>query len=407
MRCRECGAELAADVRGCPACDADAGEALPVLDLDDTELGIRTEDRYAYVPPGPKWIRRRVHDTSKQVPIAVLVGLVLFFVLGAFLQRSGRDRAEPPREVTAQSLPGLHRSTGASLLLLAPDGLHTLDVDGRRVRTGSIAELPAGPVTAATTSGNRAVVVVDHRAYVVPLSLEGPAAGIGPAVEVYPSHRAGRVWLLTYPADGSVVAREVGLDGVETSPAAVLGGSATVRGAAGAGVIVDRLGADGTRSLATWDPTRPSEPAATFRTDALFVAASGDVVASRPSGCSAPRCDLYLDEPASGQHRVIEDALGRGGVTAAAFTGNGRRLAVVESDGGRSRGVIVDTSTGTVTRFVADPVAAARPALAWSRDGAWLFVATGGGAVDAVDRRGHAYAVTTPGVEEGVGLLAR
>lgn len=406
MRCRECGTELAADVRACPACDADAGEALPVLDLDDAEVGIRTEDRYAYVPPGPQWIRRRVHDTSKQLPIAVLIGLGLFFVLSVLLQRSTSDRAEPPRQVAAQNLPSLHRTTGTSLLVLAPDGLHTLDVDGRRLRTGSIAELPPGAVTAATTNGDRAVVVVDHRAYAVPLSLDGPATGIGPAVEVYPSHRTGRVWLLTYPADGSVIARELTVDGVETSSPAVLGGSATVRGAAGDGVVVDRLGADGTRSLAAWDPTHPAEPPTTFRTDALFVAATRDVVASRPSGCSAARCDLYLDAPATGQHRVIENALGAGGVTAAAFTGNGHRLAVVESDGARSRGTIVDTTTGAVTRFAADPVAQARPALAWSRDGSWLFVATTTDTVDAVDRRGRSYAVTVPGVEEGAGLLA-
>jgi hypothetical protein len=406
MRCRECGTELADDVRGCPACDADAGEALTALDLDDTELGMRTEDRYAYVPPGPQWIRRRVHDSSKQLPIAILVGLAVFFVLGALLQRSGRDRAEPPREVKAQNLPGLHRTTGATLLLLAPDGLRTLDVDGQRVRTGAVAELPGGPITAATTSGDQTVVVVDHRAYAVPLSLEGPATGIGPAVEVYPSHRSGRVWLLTYPADGSVVARELGLDGVETTPTAVLSGSATVRGAAGEGVVIDRLGADGTRSLATWDPARPGEPPATFRTDALFVATGRNVVASRSSGCSDQQCDLFLDDPTSGQHRVIGNALSGGGVAAAAFTDNGRRLAVVESDGARSRGTIVDTSTGKVTRFVADPVAASRPALAWSRNGAWLFVATNTDTVDAVDRRGRAYTVSVPAVK-GAGVLAR
>src|SRR5204862_7410434 len=157
-------------------------------------------------------------------------------------------------EGVAQRLPGLDRTAGAPLRLLAPDGHHTLAVVGQRVRTGSAAELPAGPITAAATSGDQTVVVVDHRAYVVPLSLDGPAASLGPAVEVYPSQHAGRVWMLTYPADGSVVARELGLDGVEATPAAVLGGSATVRGAAGDGVIVDRLGADGTRSLAAWNP---------------------------------------------------------------------------------------------------------------------------------------------------------
>jgi hypothetical protein len=308
--------------------------------------------------------------------------------------------------VTAQSLPSLHRTTGASLLVLAPDGLHTLDVDGQRVRTGSVAELPVGPVTAAAATGDRAVVVVDHRAHVVPLSLEGPAAGIGPAVEVFASHRSERVWLLTYPADGTVVAREVGLDGVETVPPAVLGGSATVRGATGVGLVIDRLGPDGNRSLATWNPERPDEPPTTFRPDALFVAAYRNVVVSRRPSCTGPQCDLYADDVASGQHRVIANALGGGGVAAAAFTDSGRRLAVVESVGARSQGAIVDTSTGRVTRFVADPVAASRPALAWSRDGAWLFVATSDGSIDAVDRRGRAYTIPAPAVE-GAGLLAR
>src|SRR5947199_10216706 len=108
MRCRECGAEHAADVRGCPACDADAGEALPVVDLDDSELGIRTEDRYAYVPPGPQWIRRRVHDSSKQIPIAILVGLAVFFMIGAMIQRTPCDRDVPPYTQKAPYRSGKH-----------------------------------------------------------------------------------------------------------------------------------------------------------------------------------------------------------------------------------------------------------------------------------------------------------
>ena len=103
---------------------------------------------------------------------------------------------------------------------------------------------------------------------------------------------------------------------------------------------------------------------------------------------------------------MISNALSGGGVAAAAFTDNGRRLAVVESDGARSQGTIVDTATGKVTPFVADPLATSRPALAWSHDGAWLFVATSTAAVDAVDRRGRAFAVSIPAVE-GAGVLAR
>ena len=103
---------------------------------------------------------------------------------------------------------------------------------------------------------------------------------------------------------------------------------------------------------------------------------------------------------------MIGSALSSGGVAAAAFTDNGRRLAVVESDGARSRGTIVDTATGEVTPFVADTVATSRPALAWSHDGAWLFVATNTHTVDAVDRHGRAFGVSVPAVEDA-GLLVR
>jgi hypothetical protein len=406
MRCRGCGAELADDVEGCPACDATAGESLPVLDLDDDELGIRTEDRYAYIPPGPKWIRRRVHDESTRIPIVILAGLLLLFLVGAWLQQGSRDRADPRRNVTAEALPALRQPTRASLLVLMPTGLQTLDVDRRRVRTGGVAELPVGPVTAATTSGDDVVLVVDHRAYVVPLTLDGPAVGIGAAVEAFPSAGPGRVWLLTYPPDGTVLAREVDFAGAETTPPAVLGGSVTVRTAAGDGLVTDRLGTDGTRALGIWDPAQPATAPVTFRTNALFVAGARDVVASRDAGCGARRCDLYLDDLATGRERVIGNALGRGGVAAAAFSADGRHLAVVESDAGRSRGTLVDTKTGALTPFATGPVASTRPAIAWSRDGAWLFVATSEGRIDAVSARGRGYSVPTDRLDSAA-LIAR
>jgi hypothetical protein len=393
MRCRGCGAELADDVRDCPACNADAGEALPVVELEDDELGIRTEDRYAYVPPGPKWIPRRIHHDSARVPIAILVGLLLVFLVGAWLQQSSRDRGAPRPDARPAGLPTLQQPTGASLLVLTPDGLHALDVDKHQVRKAGIAELPVGAVTAATTSGDHAVLVVDHRAYVVPLSLDGPATGIGSAVEVFPSKRDRRVWLLTYPPDGTVAAREVDLDGAETTPPAVLGGSATVRAAAGDGLVIERLSSDGTRSLAMWDPDRPADAPVTFRTGVLFVAAGRDVVASRDAACVARRCDLYLDDLATGSQRVIGRAFGRGGIAAAAFSTDVRLLAVIESDGDRLRGTFVNTMTGALTPFAVDPVARARPALAWSRNGSWLFVSTSTGRIEAV--RGRGYVVPT------------
>jgi hypothetical protein len=404
VRCRGCGAELADDVRGCPAC-GDAGESLPVVDLEEDELGIRTEDRYAYVPPGPKWIRRRVHDESSRIPIVIVAGLLLLFLVGAWLQQGSGDRAAPRPDVSAATLPTLRQPTGVSLLVLTPDGPHTLDVDNHRVRKGGVAELPVGPVTSATTTGDHAVLVVDHRAYVVPLSLDRPAAGIGPAVEAFTSTRSGRVWLLTYPRDGTVATREVDLDGAETTPPAVLGGSATVRAAAGDGLVIERLSPDGTRALAMWDPAAaPANAPTTFRTNALFVAASRDVVASRDATCDARRCNLYLDDLATGGARVVSNAVGRGGVGAAAVSTDGRFLAVVESDRDGLRGTFVNTTTGTLTPFVVGPVASTHPAVTWSRDGRWLFVSTSTGRIEAV--RDRSYVIPTRRLDSAA-LIAR
>jgi hypothetical protein len=82
--CRYCGAEIPPGLTGCPACD-DAGETLPALALDDQELGVRNEDRFVVLPGGGEAIRRRIHDESLGGPIAILVGMVLFFVVAAWL----------------------------------------------------------------------------------------------------------------------------------------------------------------------------------------------------------------------------------------------------------------------------------------------------------------------------------
>ena len=82
--CRYCGAEIPHGLTGCPACD-DAGETLQPLALDDQELGVRTEDRFVLLPGTSDAIRRRIHDESLGGPIAILVGMVLFFVVAAWL----------------------------------------------------------------------------------------------------------------------------------------------------------------------------------------------------------------------------------------------------------------------------------------------------------------------------------
>jgi hypothetical protein len=60
--------------------------------------------------------------------------------------------------------------------------------------------------------------------------------------------------------------------------------------------------------------------------------------------------------------------------------------------------------TGALTPFAVGPVASARPAITWSREGGWLFVSTSEGRIEAV--RGRGYAIPTRRLDSAA-LLAR
>lgn len=402
MRCSTCGAELADDVRGCPVCDADAGESLPVVELDDGELGFRTEDRYAYVPPGPNWIRRRVHDDSTRAPLALVSALVLFFVLAVLVRGAGTNGGNNESSARSEALPRLRGHTGASLLVAGGEGLRVLDVDRRRSGDVSVSALPSGRVTDAIAVGDRSVVVIDHHAYALPPGLRGHAVALGSASDVTASSAQARVWLATYPADGSTAVREVTLDGeATTAPTTIPSGPWTLRATADRYLIVER-GGSGQHSIALWDASRPQTTPITLRDDAVFVAASAELVASRPSSCPADQCDLLLDD-VRGSQKTFARALPTNAGDAA-FTSDAGHLAALDTSNGN--GTIIDLRDGTPVLFRTRVPVAGNPALAWSRDGSWLF-AVAANEIDAVDLEGRVYVVPTPSPLAATAVLTR
>jgi hypothetical protein len=328
----------------------DEAESLTVLDLDAPELGIRPEDQYAAIPPGPRLIPRRRHNESSAAPLLLLGGLVLFFALGAWLGGAGSDEHDGTTASTGDPLPVLEESTGTELLLVGEGRMDALDVDGSRVRA-------VGDVSA------RSVLV--------------------------PSAVPRRVWLTTPEPDGSTVVRELDVaDGTETSaPIAVDG---RVVGALSGGIVVERV--PGALELVGAD----AETLRELGDQRTFVASAGDVLATRSTACTGPDCEITVDDFATGVTRQVRIELGSVGPEVAAISPDGRRLAVLRSDGVEMHGVVVDLRLATVSRFEARAAVrglSGAPALAWSSDGNWLFVATVRSGINAVGSDGQVYRV--------------
>jgi hypothetical protein len=182
--------------------------------------------------------------------------------------------------------------------------------------------------------------------------------------------------------------------GVDSFGAASLEGGPNVGVAVTGGLVVERVGLDGTRSLLRWDPARPELSPEHIADDAVFVAAAADVVASRPASCTSRRCRIVIDDLASGRRHTIPRALDARGVLAAVFREG--RLAVLDNAPGRARGAIIDTRSGALARFSARPTPGMNPGAAWDRTGEWLFYLDAGtDVVHAVDTGGSNYAVRT------------
>ena len=339
----------------CHGCGADLGEPLTVVDLDDPEIGVRPEDRFAAIPPGPRIVPRRIHDESNRAPILLLGALLAFFVLGALLGGSGSSPEESG--TPAAPTPDLDQPTDTTLLLLGPEGATRLDVDDRTARPVGTEKLEA---------------------------LVDAAGGRGRLV---PSAVAGRVWAVTTGPSATSLAQELATaDGSATSALVEVEG--LVAGAVTTGLVVERPSG----ALEIVDGTGAT--VATLPENRLFLAAAGDQLATRPADCTAKECEVVVDNVETGTSRTVSVTLGSGGTEVASFSPDGQRLMVARSDGVHTGGVVVDVPLETVTTFRTRAVRrdSAAP-LAWSVDGAWLFVAADRNGLDAVGADGQGYRV--------------
>ncbi|MGH9030746.1 MAG: hypothetical protein ACRDZV_01350 [Acidimicrobiia bacterium] len=325
---------------------ADDAEPLAVLDLDDPELGIRPEDRFAAIPPGPRLVPRRVHDESTRAPVLLLAALLALFVVGSWLGGIGSDEAS---RTAAGPLPVLDQITGATLLLVADERATVIEV------------------------GRDAGIPVDDRAARALVRTRSTRS------RVVPSVTAGRAWIVSGTTGGVSTAREIDITDGSTTAEMQLEG--TVAGATDAGLVVERpsdllevVGPDGVTVL-------------TLAPSGRVLGAAADSVAIRPGECGGGECTVTVTDVATGTQRELPAELAAQGTEFGSLSPDGRLLAIARSDGVDTRGILVDVELGTVTTFRARGVrrdALGPAALAWSPDGAWLFLASAPGGLDAV-----------------------
>jgi hypothetical protein len=355
-RCPECGARIRDEAVTCTACGADLGEPLTVLDLDDPEIGVRPEDRFAAIPPGPRIVPRRVHNESAHAPLVLLGALIVFFLVGSWL---GSPSSSPPDTATPSGpAPELDQDTGTTLVLLGGDGAIRLDVD-----EGTTGRAPEG--------FGRVADAVSGRGRLIPSAADG------------------RAWLVTSDLVGTSVAQEIDTDdGSPTSAPIEIEGF--VAGAVTTGLVAER--ASGALEVVAGDGTT----ALSLPEGRLFLAASGNLLATRPAGCSGSECDVLVDDVVKGTSRTLRVEVGPGGTEVAAFSPDRHQLVVARSDGVQTRGVIVDVGLETVTPFRTRAIRRdSGGPLAWSPDGAWLFLATERDGLDAVGIDGRGYRVAS------------
>lgn len=325
---------------------AENAEPLSVLDLDDPEVGIRPEDRFAAIPPGPRLVPRRLHHESTRAPVLLLAGLLAVFLLGSWLGSVGSDEeADRP----SMSFPVLDVDTGATLLLVAPDNVAEIDVGG------SIARPVEGAGDAVRRYRGRAI-----------------------RVRLLPSATPGRAWLVTTATAGMSTAREIELaDGRVGAELAVEG---SVLGATTAGLVVEHDPM--TYTLVAFDGV----PIRVLDRDAEFLGAADTLVATSSDDCGGSTCAIRLQDVETGDVREITVELAARGSGAGSLAPDGRRLAYTRSDGVETHGVLVDLELETTTPFRARAVRRDTPGPhhAWSPGGDWLFLATTRNGLDAV-----------------------
>jgi len=125
-RCAVCGAKLDDDGT-CPRCE------LEPVGLEDADVGIRHEDRYVALPPGPRWVPRRVRRESPVGPLVALAGAIGVLALMVVLAPGDTHSSR-----TGSATPILDEPTGLVVRRVGPWGAEEIDLDTRRIRSVAV-----------------------------------------------------------------------------------------------------------------------------------------------------------------------------------------------------------------------------------------------------------------------------
>lgn len=367
---------------------------LPVLELEDAELGIRPEDRYAAIPPGPKLIRRRVHGESHRAPAYLLLGLFLLVALAAWLgNNSHHDATRTTGERTAgeHAIRIFRHLTNAQVVVRSGSEQFVVDVDRGSVIPLQPRDLPPQqPVDRLVATGGTLVAQVNGRAYAI-RGAEDPVVDLGPADSVVAATEAERVWIAGVFV-GSYLLREMATDGTTIATETLRPTEELVGVTAGAVVLSSNRPAQVTQLVPRGGSRQRLGGTASF----IASNANAVVTAEIRGGFDY----LNVDDTAHGRHASFR----RGRADAA------RRVLPEFSDGSLSpdgsllaannvspTGVtltLIDLHTGRTVSRQAIPIANAPTA--WSRNSRWLFAGVPGSGLLAIDRQGTAALVDAP-----------
>ncbi len=361
--------------------DREDADALPVVELDDREVGVRAEDQYVSFPPEHRRIRRRDHrGGGGAAPALLLIGLVALFLAASWLGGLAREPDAPGSN--RDPVPPLTDPTDTRLVLAGAGTVAILEVDSgeHRALVPNAAPIPARDAAAL----DRYAVVLTDDVDVIALDGDGlRTTGSAAALVSGPD----TVWMVQPRRAEVDAAAPIGADG-SVGPTVVLPG--TLVAATRDALVVERD--DGV--LEQLEPN--GTPIGMLADDLELLAASRRHLAAGVRGCAGQPCDLVLVHLPTADRTTIADALGQPGLRHAAFSPDGSRLAVTFSDGILARGLFVDVANGAITRFSTDSVRRSDAALTWSPDGDWLFVAVERDRVEAVDESGSTFAVAVP-----------
>lgn len=367
--CSECGATL--DAGGaCGNCGA-----LALVDLDDHQLGLRTEDKFVAMPPEWKLIPRRRATESNAPIIATVAGLLVVALLVAILGPTSRGNPDVPPVAPAP----LAQPTGTDLAL-GTESVSVLEVDSGDLAPLDVRRMPFAPIDRLVRVDDRLFLVALGSAYVLPPG--GAAQFLGPATDVF--RDGDTAWIVNYPAPETITVRRVDSDGSPLSRPVTIQRRAQVRAALDDGLLLESVTLGGARSLDLW---RRDGTLRGIARERIFLAAARDRVVSRERGCRVAPCELVVDDVHSGVTWRLR--AGPPSPAVAAISPGGFTLALLGGDDS----ALVDLHDLSVTSVRGDRDTARAT---WSVDGRWLFVVQDGGGIDAIDTRGTRYRVPGP-----------